>query len=210
LTYFQNDGTHPNQASHYNILTPIFQRGINRFWGNRDFSSATVYTSAAAAATPTTAGSESGNTATITFATTPANCNPGSTINISGATPTGYNGNFFVLTRSSTQVTYYNYVPSLGVITVQGTGVCPQQQDADMYSVLNFGPGNFTLESCEGYTGQNIYIKNINSASTIKPFSSSEQIDGAGSLSILQNQTVALQAALISASAGGCNWRQIQ
>jgi len=213
-TFFQGDGIHPNQNGVYNNVTPIVQRGINRFFGNTDFSTATVYASAAAAAVATTAGSQSSNTMTFTFAATPANCLVGNTITIAGTTPAGYSNplGWTILTRSATQVTAWNNTTGLGAITVQGTGVCPQQQDADQYSIVNFGAGNYTLESCMGYTGQNIYIRNINAgATTLAPFNT-ETITGAGATptTLAANTTAILQSQLVSSAAGGCNWVRLQ
>jgi hypothetical protein len=215
--FIQAAGIHPLQSSIYNIEVPAVQRVINRYYGNRDFSSATTYSSAAAAAVATTAGSESVNTVTITFAATPANCQVGNSIVIAGTTPAGYSnataGNpvsWKIITRSGTQVTYFTNTTGLGAITVQGTGVCSQRQDADQYAILNFGAGNHTLDSCVGYTGSNLYTKNINAvASTIVPFGS-ETIDGAASLTITQNQVRILQSQLVSSSAAGCTWKVLQ
>ncbi|HXB12189.1 MAG TPA: SGNH/GDSL hydrolase family protein, partial [Bacteroidia bacterium] len=214
--YIQAGGVHPTQNSHYNEITPIIQRAINRLYGNLDFSSATVYASAALAATSTTALTESGSTVTVTFAATPANCQVGNQIVIAGVTPSGYNststngagnGAWTILTRSATQVTYNNPTTGLGTASVQGTGVCAQQQDIDQFSVLNFGTGNFTLQSSVGLTGQNIWIKNINgTASTIVPYGS-ETIDGVANLTIASNAVVCLQSVLVSASAAGSNWK---
>jgi hypothetical protein len=208
--YF-TDGIHVSTLGIINDETPIFQRAVNRLYGNRDFSSATVYASPAAAAVATTAGSEATNTVTLTFAATPANCQVGNTITVAGTTPAGYSGNFTILTRSATQVTYFT-TSGLGAITVQGTGVCPQQQDADVYSILNFGAGNYTLETCMGFTGQNLYIRNINAvASTLMPFSA-ETITGAGATptTLAANTTAILQSQLVSSAAAGCNWVRLQ
>jgi len=103
-------------------------------------------------------------------------------------------------------------VTGLGVLTVAGTASVPQQQDVDTYSILNFGAGNFTLQSCMGYTGQNIYIRNINAAaSTLVPFAT-EGLTGAGGTptTLAANTTAILQSQLVSASAGGCNWARLQ
>lgn len=212
-TYFFSDHVHPSQHSIYNDELPIIQRSINRLLGNNDFSSANVYASAASAAVATTAGSLSTNTLTVTFAATPANCQVGNTITLAAITPAGDNGNWTILTRTTTQVTVYiDTSLSPGNITVQGTGVCPQQQDADVYSILNFGAGNFTLESCQGWTGQNIYIRDINGvATTLVPFGS-ETITGGGAspTTVATNTTAILQAQLVSAAAGGCNWVRLQ
>ncbi len=76
--------------------------------------------------------------------------------------------------------------------------------------ILNYGAGNFLLQSCIGYTGQNLYIKNINAAlSTIVP-NSSETIDTLSNIAIAPNQVIGLQAVLISSAAAGCNWKVLQ
>lgn len=224
--FFQGDNLHPTQNSAYNVEAPLWQRVLNRAFGNINFTVANTYASAAAAATTTTAGSESTNTVTITFAATPANCLVGNTITLAGLTPAGYNstatngasiGGWNILTRSGTQITYFNPTSGLGAVTVQGTGVCPQQQDVDQYQILNFGAGNYTLESCQGFSGpggpnQNnrIFLKNINAgSSTIVPMGT-ETIDGAANLAIAQNQVRILESQLVSASASGCTWKVIQ
>ena len=210
-TYFQGDNIHPTQLSHYNIIAPIIERAINRISAPQDFSQATTYVAAALAATATTAGSQSTNTVTITFGATPANCLAGNIITMAGITPAGYNGSFRILTRSATQVTYFT-TSGLGVISAQGTGACTQQQDGDVYEILNFGAGNHTLQSCVGYTGQNIYIRNINAnPSTLVPFGS-ETITGIGAASatLAATATAILQSQLVSASAAGCNWVRLQ
>lgn len=210
-TYFQAGGIHPTQFAVYNDITPMIQRGINRAYGNLDFSSANVYTTPAAAATATTAGSEATNTVTITFGATPANCLAGSTMTLAGITPAGYNGNYWIITRSATQVTLFNSTTGLGAISVQGTGVCPQQVDADVYTILNFGAGNFTMESCQGYTGQNLYFQNINGvASTLVPFGSETITGTAAPTTVAANTTAILQAQLVSSTAAGCNWVRLQ
>jgi len=219
--YYQVDGIHPTQTSDTNIIAPVVSRQVNRAFGNRDFSSATVYSSAAAAAVATTAGSQSGNTVTLTFAATPANCQAGNQITITGVTPAGYNstaangagpgGTWAIQTRTATQVTYFDNTTGLGAISVQGTGVCAQSQDADQYAVLNF-TGNHTLDTCQGYTGQNIYRQNINAgAVTLVPLGT-ETITGAGATptTLAANTTAILQSQLISPSAAGCNWVRLQ
>ncbi len=213
-TYF-SDGTHFTYLTQQNDVSPMAQRVINRKIGNTNWATATTYTSAAAAAVATTAGSSSGQTATVTFGATPANCQAGSIIVVTGVTPAGYNTvantGAMILTRTATQVTYTTPGSGLGAITVQGSASCPQQQPVDMYTILNFGAGNFTMDSCLGYTGQNVYYKNINAASsTLVPFTSSETIDGAATLAIAQNVIVGLQAVVPNSSTAGCVWRRIQ
>jgi hypothetical protein len=219
--YFQGDHVHPTDTGQINDLAYMTQRAINRFYGAKNFSTATVYSSAAAAAVATTAGSESGNTVTLTFAATPANCLSGNRITVAGVTPAGYNsttangagpgGTFTILTSTGTQVTYWTNATGLGAVTVQGTGVCPQTQDADQYAVLNF-TGNHTLDSCVGYTGQLLYRQNINAgAITLVPLGS-ETITGAGAAptTLAANTTAILQSQLVSASAAGCSWVRLQ
>lgn len=212
-TTFFTDGVHLTTNGKNNDVTPIMARAVNRLYGNTNFSTATVYVAPALAATATTAGSETGNTITLTFGATPANCLSGNTITVAGTTPAGYSGTWTILPgRTATTVTYWTNTTGLGPITVQGTGVCPQQQDADQYAVLNFGAGNFTLETCQGYTGQNIFIQNINgTASTLVPFGSETITGGGGAPTTLAaNTTAILQSQLVSASAAGCNWRRLQ
>lgn len=217
-TYFQGDGIHPTTFAQANDIAPIFQRAINRLYGNNAWGTATTYTVAALAATATTAGSESTNTVTLTFGATPANCVAGNQITIAGVTPAGYNGTYQILTRSATQVTYFD-TSGLGAVSVQGTGVCAQQQDADVYTILGgsaVAPA-FTMESCVGYTGQNLYFKQTNTTSNwvLTPFQTSETIDGATTLTMPtstsgNNSVVVLQAQLVSAAAGGCTWKRLQ
>lgn len=87
-----------------------------------------------AARTATTAGSESGNTVTLTFASNPFPAGDPNLI-CTGITPSGYNntadsfGNivpFTVLTSSATQITYHSSNSGLGPITVQGSCSAPQ------------------------------------------------------------------------------------
>jgi hypothetical protein len=96
------------------------------------------------------------------------------------------------------------------VITVQGTGVCPQQQDADLYQILNFGAGNYTLASCQGPTGMTHYFKNTNAAaSTLVPFGT-ETIDGAANLSIAAGAIIGLMPTVPNSSTAGCIWKRTQ
>lgn len=215
---FLADGIHVATVAQADNIAPIMQRAVNRTFACQDFSCATTYTIAATAAVATTAGSESTNTITVTFGATPANCQAGNTITIAGTTPAGYSGNWQILTRSATQITALVPTASMGVITVQGTGVCPQQQDVDKYFILGGSAvtPNFTLETCVGYTGQNLYIKHSNTTSpwTVTPWAS-ETIDGAASLTMPvaasgNYPVVILQSQLVSSAAGGCNWVRLQ
>jgi hypothetical protein len=67
----------------------------------------------------TTAASGSGTSATLTFAAQPVAPVAGSTIQVSGVTPSGYNGNFTLQAGSTTSVTYPNI--TTGAQTVAGT-----------------------------------------------------------------------------------------
>lgn len=218
-TWFQVDQIHPTPAAQQNITAPIIARAVNRLTGHNDFSSATTYTTGAPAATTITAASESTNTVTFTFGTTPANCLVGNQMTVTGVTPSGYNRtDYIVLTRSSTQVTAFNPTASLGAGTVFGAASCPEQVDQDVYTILGGSATSpsFTLESCIGYTGQNLYLKNVNTTSpwVLTPWAS-ETIDGAASLTMPtassgNEPVVILQAQLVSAAAAGCNWVRVQ
>lgn len=209
------DGTHPAQFLNYNEIIPTWQAAFNHIYGAKGFSTATTYGSAAAAATATTAGSETGNIITLTFAATPANCQKGSLIVTAGITPAGYNSDsgagrpaaWQILSRTATQVTFYTGATGLGVITVQGTGVCPAQQDHDTYAILNFGAGNWTLQPCELWAGLTVHIKNTNAAgSTLVPFGS-ETIDNA---TVAAHSQAAIQSVRGSTAAAGCQWLTTQ
>lgn len=212
--YFIDPGIHPTQFAIDNNEAPLFQRAINRLGGASDFSNATTYTSGAAAATAITAASESTNTVTITSTLNPP---AGSSVTIAGVTPSGYNGTYNVLTTSATTFTLFN-VSGLGAGSVFGTAKIPLQLDGDGWVVLG-GSGtsqNFTLETCQGSTGQNIYLKHTNTTSpwVITP-SGSETIDGAATLTMPtassgNNPVVILQSVLVSAAAAGCNWKRMQ
>jgi hypothetical protein len=214
-TYFQT-GVHPTQTAIYNSEVPVFQRAVNRLYGNTSWTSANTYTTAAPAATSITASSESGNTATITSTLNPP---VGSTVTIAGVTPAGYNGSYVVQTTSASTFTVYLPVTGLGAGSVFGTAQIPLQVDGDVYVVLGgSAAGNpaFTMQSCVGYTGQNLYFKNTNTTSAwaLTPFGS-ETIDGAATLTMPtassgNNPVVILQSVLVSASAAGCNWKRLQ
>jgi len=206
------DGTlHPLTQGYANLVAPIIQRGVNRFHGNNDFSTANVYVAAAPAAVAVSAATEAGNTATFTTA---ANAFAvGQCATVAGVTPAGYNspaGHCWQILTAPNNTTFTAYLPvtGLGALSVAGTASVPQQQDVDTYAILNFGAGNFTLESCMGYTGQSIYIRNINAApSTLVPFAS-ETITPSATLAA--NTTAILQSQLVSSAAAGCNWVRLQ
>jgi len=212
-TWWQASGLHPTSYAHYNDLAPIVQARINEEYGNLSLNTATIYASAAAAAVATTAGSEATNTVTITTAATPANCVVGSTVTVVGTTPAGYSGVFNILTRSATQITYFD-VSGLGAISVQGTIVCPQQQESDVVEILNFGAGNHTLQTCQKFLGMKVNnggvtIQNINGvASTLVPFGT-ETITGVGA-TLATGATAFMIPKLVSSAAAGCTWNRVQ
>jgi hypothetical protein len=206
------DQTHPDTDCTYNREVPIFLQSVNHFLGNHDWGYANTYASASAT-TATTAGSESTNTITITTAATPANCQVNNMVTVAGTTPAGYSGNWLILTRGTSTITYYSRTTGLGAISVQGTMICPQQQDADESYIINFGTGNTTLEDCLGFLNDprpvRIWNKNA-SSSTIVPFNS-ESLNGIASASTLAANTIAyLWPVQTSITAGGCSWTRTQ
>lgn len=215
--YFQVNHLHPTQAG-ADVIAWVFQRGINRSFGNHGPSTANTYGSAATAAVAVTAASETGNV--MTFTTAANTYTAGQCIIVAGVTPTTYNSTFansaglgcwYALTVSATSFTAFNQNTGIGVLTVAGTASVPQMQDADQYYMVNFGAGNTTLESCEGLMDTDVqYIQNINAAgSTLVPFGS-QTITGAGTTALAANTTAVLRPQLISQAAGGCNWLRIQ
>lgn len=209
--YFNIDQTHPTSESDYNIIAFMMQQAINRLYGNRDFSSANIYATGAAAATTISAASQTGNIMTFTTVLNPP---VGSMAIVAGMTPSTYNssnsgsGAWLVLTTSATQFTAYNITTGIGIGTGFGTAAIPLQQDADVCIILGGSSSaqNFTLQSAIGYTGQSIQLKNTNSnAWTVTPFGS-ETINGASSISVAAGATLVLESVLISPSAAGANW----
>lgn len=218
--FFNVDTIHPNAVGQAEIAE-VMQRTINRILGNNDFNSANTYTTAAPAATAITAATEATNTVTLTFAATPANFLAGTDLTVAGVTPAGYNGTNIchIVTRTGTQVTCLNPNVSLGAGSVFGTAIAPQQLDQDVYVILGgsaAGNPSFTLESCQGWTTQNIYIKNTNTTSAwVLTPNGSETIDGAATLTMPTASSgnfpvVVLQSTINSASAGTCFWKRIQ
>lgn len=214
-TLYFSDTVHPTQHASYNDDTPMVQRAINRAYAAKSFSEATTYTTGAAAATAITAASEAANTVTITSTLNPP---VGSCVIIAGVTPAGYNspstgGCWLVLTTSGANFTFFNGTTGLGAGSVFGTAAVPLQKDKDVWVILG-GSGtsqNFTLESCEGYTGQNLYFKNTNiNTWTITAYAPTiELINGASSFTLASGATTTFQAILTSNTAGGCSWRTI-
>jgi hypothetical protein len=223
--FFQTGGVHLNQAPEYSDVTYMFQHAINAAYGNTTWPTATTYTTGAVAPVATTALTESGNTVTVTFAATPANCQVGNLLTIAGVTSSGYNsttangsglGGWLILTRSATQITYYDNTTGLSNASVQGTGVCAQEQDADVFAVLGgtaVGP-NHTLQPCEGRSGQPIYrmITNTNATSwTISGFNN-ETINGGSAFTTpvasgTNHPVVQLKPIPNAYATGGCTWQ---
>lgn len=210
-TTYMSGGLHATTAAQYNIVAPIVQRAVNRYYGNNDWSSATTYVAAAPAATAITAASEVGNTVTITSTLNPP---VNSCVVIAGVTPAAYNNVsgecWNVLTTSGTTFTYYHFQTGLTAGTVFGTASVPLQKDADVFTILNFGAGNFTLQPCGGYTGQKLYIKNTNAAASTVVAFGNDLIDGAASVSVAQNAVLVLQAKLPNPSTPQCAWVKVQ
>lgn len=215
--YFQGDHLHPTQAG-ADVLTWVTQRGINRYFGNHDVTTANVYVAPAVAAVAVSAATEAGNV--MTFTTAANTFTKGMCITVAGVTPTNYNSTFansaglncwYALSVSATSFTAWNQTSGLGALTVAGTAVAPQQVDADAVEILNFGAGNHTLQPCDGLTINDVTkIKNINAvASTVVPFGA-QTIDGAASVTVASKATLILQPVLVSPVAGGCNWLQLQ
>jgi hypothetical protein len=216
--YFQADHIHPTQAG-FDVLTWVYQRGINRYFGNHDLTTANVYTSAAAAAVAISAASEAGNV--MTFTTAANTFVKGQCIVVTGVTPTTYNSTFangaglgcwYALSVTGTSFTAFNLTSGLGAGTIFGTAVAQQQQDADQWYIVNFGAGNTTLQPCDGLTVNDLQrITNINGvASTLVPFGTQTITGTAAPTTLAANTTAVLQAQLVSPVAGGCNWIRIQ
>lgn len=220
---YQADNTHPSAHGQINVISPLIEREVNTIYGNLDWNVASTYTTTALAATATTAGSESGNTVTITTAATPANVVVGTLVTVAGVTPAGYNGDFLVLTRTATQITYFNPTTGLGAISVQGTIVAPQEQDQDALAILGgsaAGPIH-TLETCQGRSrnlpGRNYTIARMitNTNATpwvITPWKAGETINGAATMNApvataTNHPVLVLRAVQTSPTTGACTWQ---
>ena len=217
-TTFFTDGTHTTTASKDNIMDRMIHSQINRLmFGNRDFSTATLYSSGAPAATAITATSEATNTVTVTTTLNPP---LGSCAIIAGVTPAGYNNQsnvpcYFVLTTSGTNFTYFNFNSGLGAGTVFGTAAVPLMKEADYYARLGGSATSpsFTLLSCQEFAnGDGPTLRNENTTSpwVLTPVSG-ETINGQASFTMPAAttghfQTVKLASIQVSTSAGGCNW----
>jgi hypothetical protein len=217
-TYFV-DGIHPTQAGQWDDMLPIAQRAVNRASGNVNWQLATTYTTGAAAATAITATSEATNTVTVSSTLNPP---VGSCAIITGVTPAGYNspttgGCWFVLTTAAGNFTYWNGTAGLGVGTVFGVASVPLQKDQDAYFILGGAAAGpiFTLESCEGYSGQSLYamVTNTNASPwVLTPFKSTETINGAATMNApvataTNHPVVQLKAIPNAVGTGGCTWQ---
>lgn len=69
-------------------------------------------------ATTITAATEATNTVTLTFASNPII--KGQTVIVTGVTPTGYNGTFYVTSATGTTITYYDPTAGLGAGSIFG------------------------------------------------------------------------------------------
>jgi hypothetical protein len=215
--YFQSGGVHPTTFADSNLVAPLMQNCVNRLWGNFSFSAGNSYSVTTPVATATTAGTSSGQTVTLTFASNPFP--KGAILTCTGITPAGYNNStnsievpFFVLSSTGTQVTYTTSGSNLGPITVQGTCTSPQSVDVDIYATLaQCTTCTHTLLPCEYYVGDSIFRKiTSTSAWTITPWGT-ETINGGATftapVAAATNQpTIRLDSLLTSASAAGCSW----
>ena len=133
----------------------------------------------------------------------------GSTVTVSGVTPSGYNGRWYVLTSSPTSFTAWNMNTGLGVGTVFGTAAVPMMQDDDVF--INLGGSavspNFTLQTAIGMVNQSCYIKNTSATSTwtLVP-DNSETINGSAGFTLGPGAEVSIQSQLVSTSGAGANW----
>ena len=92
---------------------------------------------------------ESGNTVTITSGLNPA---AGLTVNISGVTPSGYNGTWVVLTSSATNFTYTDTTSALGSGTSFGTASAAGSTICDGMSGASLNPSLPYATSCPAGT----------------------------------------------------------
>jgi lysophospholipase L1-like esterase len=203
------DGVHPSAATNYNNMSPYFQRRINRFYGSHGWIDAAKYYHRAQEAVPATGCSESANTVTVTSALNPP---VGSTVRWKGAKPDEYNSKsagWWVLTSGSDHFTFYHPKSGLGACTLPGKVSVALQRDADGWQVLDFGNGDYTLESCIGLTGEPIHIRNVNSnASTIVPWDD-ETIDGRSTITIPPRSTMTFMPVFLGPETSGCKWVRV-
>jgi hypothetical protein len=217
-TYFNSGNPgHPTQAAATNIIAPMVSRAIAADYGPQDFSDASVYTATPDVSITLVSCTESGSTATCTFLSTTAPT-VGSCATIVSNTVSSYNSAtnecWQILTSSSTSVTFTAYASSLGTGT-GGTLFIPGEKDVDTkYFTLGGSAASqaITLQRCEGQSFDTlVQITNASHAWTINPFSSSETINGASSLtsptaSSSVYPVVRFHVINNAPSAGGCNW----
>ncbi|HEY6339351.1 MAG TPA: hypothetical protein VIW68_12730 [Candidatus Sulfotelmatobacter sp.] len=216
-TYF-SDGVHLIAlTSLFNNLSMIVNRQVDRYYGNKTWSTANTYTASGLNTTATTAVTESGNTVTVTFGGGVQMCQAGQPVIIASVTPAGYNTpanqGYMVLSASTSTVTYTNPTSGLGNASVQGTLKCPQQVPADDHLILGGASAaqNFYLDDCVGQT-QPTYIKVTDTnAWTINPFFTTETINGGATLTspvgAATNQPVIELDPIFSGSTtAGCTW----
>ena len=211
-TYFQADGIHPSQFTHAGILARLISRGVNRVFGNLDFTSARTIATGTPGAWTITAASESGQVANLTVSNTAV---VGQVLTVAGMTPAGYNcTSCTVQTVSASTIGYEAQSTGLGAGTGFGTALVPTQIDADTY--INLGvigsPQTHLLDTCVGYTGQRLYINNANTAGfawTLQGWGS-ENVGSANTLATTNGHVIILEAKANAYSTGGCNWVVVQ
>lgn len=203
------DGVHPSAATNYNNMSPYFQRRINRFYGAHDWAGAAKYYRGAQEAVSATGCSESANIVTVASTLWPP---VGSTVRWSGAEPDEYNSKsagWWVLTTRPDHFTFYHPKAGLGACSTPGRVSVALQKDADGWQVLDFGTGEYTLESCIGLTGEPIHIRNVNAkASTIVPWGS-EKIDGKPTITIRPRTTIVLMPVFLGPETAACTWMRV-
>ena len=127
------------------------------------YSPGYVVTSPQVATTLTAAGS--GSTATLTFAAQPVAPAVGSTIQVSGVTPIGYNGNFTVISSSTTSVTYANITTGAQSVAGTVTAVIPYVNNTT--DLAHGIPGNPPASPDYSGVGMDFAYKIINSTSAV-------------------------------------------
>lgn len=225
-TWFFGDNTHPSVYGN-TFMQYYTQVAFNRFYGNKDWTTATTYTTTAPAATALTAatdsniGASTNSTATFTMASNPFA--KGQEITIAGVTPSGYNGPCIVNGTTVSTFTCVIGAQSLGAGTVFGTAQTPTQRDQDQYIILGGSATtpNFFLQTACGYTGQDLYIKHTNTTSpwTVTPWTSTngtqELIDGASSITMPtatsgNSPIVHLRAIMTTQATPACGWQRME
>jgi len=99
-----------------------------------------LYTASPAIAAPTTGASGTGTTATLTFSAVAAAAPIGSTISVTGVTPSAYNGNWVVTASSTTSVSFAS--TATGSQTVSGT-----VNYGSNYSIIAASPATSTVSN---------------------------------------------------------------